>query len=218
MKTTEVTDEERSIIEHSLGIEHKKGRQRKPYRNYYCASAGDARLESLADRGLMKRGRKINEGADQYYLVTESGAAAVGSKLPKEPVPRVRCGVLIVRVEPQHEMRNLFRIVGRMPPMRRQIPEPCPNDGTPMEPDTWRDDAMVMAEKMMDAACMSRINELRENEGSSVVILSDNPAGGSNCAIEVIDEWTGWKPKFFEGETILGVLTRALVARESVTP
>lgn len=79
-----VTDDERSIIEHSLGIEHKKGRQRKPYRNYYCASAGDARLESLADRGSMKRGRKINEGTDQYYLVTESGAAAVGSKLPKE--------------------------------------------------------------------------------------------------------------------------------------
>lgn len=100
----------------------------------------------------------------------------------------------------------------------RQIPEPCPNDGTPMEPDTWRDDAMGMAEKMMDAKCMSRINELRENEGASVVVYCDNPDGPPNCRVGVCDEWTGWEDKTFEGETILRALTKALVTREEVTP
>jgi hypothetical protein len=100
----------------------------------------------------------------------------------------------------------------------RQIPDPCPNDGTPMEPDTWRDDAMSMAEKMKEMYCMDRINELRENEGESVNVLCDNPDGPPNNAIEVCDEWTGWKPRRFEGDTLLRALNAALVARESVTP
>lgn len=75
---------ERSVIEHALGIEYKKGRKRKPYCNHYCASTGDALLESLVDRGLMRRGGTINDGTSQYYYVTDSGAASVESKLPEE--------------------------------------------------------------------------------------------------------------------------------------
>lgn len=79
-----LTDDDRSIIEHSLGIEGKKGQKRKPYRNHYCADAGNSRLDALAVRGLMKRGGTINSGTMRYFYVTEAGAKSVGSKLPEE--------------------------------------------------------------------------------------------------------------------------------------
>lgn len=81
--TIELSKDDRSIIEHSLGIEYKTGRKRKPYRNYYCASKGDIRLENLVNLGLMERGHEINNGRDQYYIVTAVGAAAAESKLPE---------------------------------------------------------------------------------------------------------------------------------------
>jgi hypothetical protein len=91
----------------------------------------------------------------------------------------------------------------------RQIPEPCPNDGMPMELDTWREDAMQMAEHIASAMCMDRINLLRANEGASVNVLCDNPEGPPNCAIEVCDDWTGWTPRRFEGDTLMYALGSA---------
>lgn len=77
---------------------------------------------------------------------------------------------------------------------------------------------MQMAEHMPAAACMDRINDLRANEGASVNIPCDNPDGPPNNAIEVCDEWTGWEPRRFEGDTLLRALNAALAAREAVTP
>lgn len=75
-----MTSEQREIIHHSLGL----GSAKKPYRDYYCTSAGDPILEAMVTAGWMKPGNKINEGRDQYYLVTAAGAAAIGSHLPKD--------------------------------------------------------------------------------------------------------------------------------------
>lgn len=87
------------------------------------------------------------------------------------------------------------------------IPEPCPNDGMPMEPDTWREDAMQMAEHMQDAACMERINLLQAS-GAEVTIM--RVASPSNRAIEVCAEWTGWNHRRFVGETLLRALNAAV--------
>lgn len=90
-----------------------------------------------------------------------------------------------------------------------KIPEPCPNDGTPLQPDTWRQDAIDMADKMPFALRMMRIDDLRENEGASVNVLCDNPDGAPNNAIEVCDDWTGWEPRRFEGDTLMRALNAA---------
>lgn len=80
-----LTDDERSILLHSLGVEYPRGKRKpKPYRNYYCAEIHDARLPALVQKGLMQAGRVINDGRDQYFHVTEAGAAAVGHQLPKD--------------------------------------------------------------------------------------------------------------------------------------
>lgn len=81
---TKLSPEHRQIIEHSLGLDNGRGTT-KPYRDYFCASVGslsDASCEALVARGLMRYGH--NDGRARYYFVTETGAAAVGHKLPKE--------------------------------------------------------------------------------------------------------------------------------------
>lgn len=82
---TEITERHREIIEHSLGVSHPRGNLKpKPYRKYYCTFAADPEFEAMVAAGLMCAGGKINEGRDQYYIVTEAGATAVGHKLPKD--------------------------------------------------------------------------------------------------------------------------------------
>lgn len=76
----ETTVRQREIIEHSLGLPYNK----KPYRSHYCTSNGDPVLEEMVTVGLMSRGRVINEGRDRYYYVTEMGATAVKSHLPRD--------------------------------------------------------------------------------------------------------------------------------------
>lgn len=73
-----LTADEQHILLHTLGMGSHIETSRHGYRNHYCANAGDERLESLADRGLMIRGGTINDGRHQYYAVTKAGAALVG--------------------------------------------------------------------------------------------------------------------------------------------
>lgn len=80
-----ITPKQREIIEHSLGVSYPRGKNKpKPYRNYYCTTPGHPELEAIVAIGAMRPAGKINNGANQYYVVTEAGAAAVGHKLPKE--------------------------------------------------------------------------------------------------------------------------------------
>jgi len=91
--------------------------------------------------------------------------------------------------------------------------DPCPNDGEKMIPVTWEEDAREMSAKMLQAVQMDRIDELRKNEGAAVTILCDNPEGPPNVAIEVCDEWTGWKGRRFEGERLIDCLNDAVRAK-----
>ena len=80
----ELNNEERHVLMHTLTGSSRDG---KVYRNYFAAGPGhhdEKHLHRLCDLGLMKRGRKFNEGRDQYYHCTESGAAVVGLALPTD--------------------------------------------------------------------------------------------------------------------------------------
>lgn len=56
------------------------------------------------------------------------------------------------------------------------------------------------------------IEELREEEGSSVNIACDNPDFNSqpDCFIEVIGSWTGWTLVKFTGKCLLDCLEKTL--------
>jgi len=62
-------------------------------------------------------------------------------------------------------------------------------------------------------AAVGTLNELRSAEGASVEILCDNPDGPPSNAILVWDDWTGWKQKRFEGESLADALSNALAAK-----
>ena len=80
-----LTPVQQNVIEHSLGL--GEGVKKKPYRTHYCTSVdSDAynTCQSLVALGFMSSGKYINEGKAQYFYVTEAGASAVGTKLPKD--------------------------------------------------------------------------------------------------------------------------------------
>ena len=76
-----ITDQERHVIDHSLGYP-KRGR--KPYRNHFCTGEGSDDWETcqaLCARGLMVS-RKPSEltGGDTLFIVTDAGKAALKVK------------------------------------------------------------------------------------------------------------------------------------------
>jgi hypothetical protein len=95
-------------------------------------------------------------------------------------------------------------------------PAPCPNDGTPLEPTTWKRDALQMSQAMPDAGCMRLINTLRSDEGSSVEIFCDNADFNvlPNCLIAITDDWTEWVRKEFRADTLIAALAQAEAERK----
>lgn len=75
-----MTDAERSIILHSLGLTPRgSGRLRRwSYRNYFCASMPHNLCDGLCAAGFMRASIVINHGANRLYHVTDAGAAAAG--------------------------------------------------------------------------------------------------------------------------------------------
>ena len=68
------TPEEIRIMRHALGAD-----SRSPgFRNHYCAEANNKALPLMAEKGLMFRGRTINEGRDVYYHVTPEWREVLG--------------------------------------------------------------------------------------------------------------------------------------------
>lgn len=57
------------------------------------------------------------------------------------------------------------------------------------------------------------IDDLRHGEGDSVMIMCDNPDGPPNNAVGVCADWTDWKPKRFEGESVCEALDKARRAK-----
>ena len=95
-----LTERQREIVAHALGRNQHGWRNmtKRPYRNYYCAANGEPELETLVALGAMRHGSLLNEDRDRYYLVTEEGADAIGSKLPyteaeKEAAERFNTGI-----------------------------------------------------------------------------------------------------------------------------
>jgi hypothetical protein len=62
------------------------------------------------------------------------------------------------------------------------------------------------------------INELRDEEGDAVTIVSDNADfnGLPNCAVDCVGEWTDWKERRFGGDTLTLALHAAVVARRAI--
>lgn len=79
-------------------------------------------------------------------------------------------------------------------------------------------DEMAALEKLADAELPlgQLISALRSDEGDSVTLLSDNPEGPPNNAIECCGMWTGWIDRRFEGETLAAALLAAYRARQSI--
>lgn len=62
----------KEIIRHAIGV----GGGDPGYRNHCCAEVGAEdyqRLKIMEEKGLVREGRKINEGRDQYFHVTLAG-------------------------------------------------------------------------------------------------------------------------------------------------
>lgn len=67
-----------------------------------------------------------------------------------------------------------------------------------------------------ESSVIEAIEALRENEGSSVTILCENPDADESQplnVVEVIDDWTGWETKRFGGDTLLLAIQAAMAAK-----
>lgn len=64
-------------------------------------------------------------------------------------------------------------------------------------------------------AIVKPLDELRADEGSTVLIPCDNPepSDPTGCYVEVADEWTEWRPRSFAGENLIEALVRAVEAK-----
>lgn len=74
-QTVEITKEQRSVMEHALGLNYKK----KPYRNRYYTSSDNLQWLSLVSSGLAEQGGGWSEGMC-YFRVTFAGAKAIFTK------------------------------------------------------------------------------------------------------------------------------------------
>lgn len=82
-----MTPEQLHILQHSLGVDQFG--QGNCYRDYYCVgldnAATMASINDLVARGWMRAGSKINDGRDQYFIVTQLGLSAMKGHSPKPP-------------------------------------------------------------------------------------------------------------------------------------
>lgn len=61
-------------------------------------------------------------------------------------------------------------------------------------------------------AVVALIDQLRAEEGHSVMINCDNPHGPPDAAIEVCADWTDWEWLTFPGDSVLECLRAAVEA------
>lgn len=69
-----LTDEQLQTLRHMLGIDKPDERTPEPYRDYYCASRGDAELAELAQLGAVRLYRQCEHY--DWYCTTGAGRAA----------------------------------------------------------------------------------------------------------------------------------------------
>lgn len=73
---TDITERQRSILAHSLGLDRAK----KPYRNRFCTEEGSKDFDdcqALVERGFMQKSKPVDWIPDAIFIVTEKGRLAV---------------------------------------------------------------------------------------------------------------------------------------------
>jgi hypothetical protein len=74
---------------------------------------------------------------------------------------------------------------------------------------------MAALEKLYTPSFVQMLHALRSGEGDSINLLSDNPEGPPNNAVECCGEWTGWEDRRFNGETLEAAVSAAYQARHA---
>lgn len=70
-----------SKLRHMLGAGAERPKRDHGFRNHYCTSIGSEShgvLLEMQQAGLVRSGRSINEGRDQYFHATVDGCKAIG--------------------------------------------------------------------------------------------------------------------------------------------
>ena len=83
-----MNDRQKDILRHALGL-GRKGREKRAYRTHFVTGPGCTDFDdcvALTGDGLLKDygDRDGLYGGDHIFIVTEIGAAAVGSQLPED--------------------------------------------------------------------------------------------------------------------------------------
>jgi len=71
-----ITEAHLDILRHATGLDRSK----EAYRNYFCADEHHSDMPLINDlvaAGLMRAARKINDGRDTIYIVTQAGASKI---------------------------------------------------------------------------------------------------------------------------------------------
>ncbi len=74
-----VTKKDLGTLRHMLGIETPEKATPAPYRNYYCATPGDAHMTHLANLGMVEMYAKTTAGQGgnyEWFRCTDAGRAA----------------------------------------------------------------------------------------------------------------------------------------------
>ena len=70
----------------------------------------------------------------------------------------------------------------------------------------------------MDSDILACINELRNEEGATLMLSCDNPeCGTSSAKITVRSDWTRWGGWDYVGDNILECLEKAVAAKKTLT-
>lgn len=86
--TTDLTEDDLHVLRHMLGINDAR-KPPRPYRNHYCANAGDDQLERLERLGMVRVARRPNSWLDFVtYAATEEGRAAAMRSATERLVPK----------------------------------------------------------------------------------------------------------------------------------
>lgn len=70
-----------SKLRHMLGAGAERPKRDHGFRNHYCTSVGSGChgvLLEMQEAGLVRAGRSINKGRDQYFHATIEGCKAIG--------------------------------------------------------------------------------------------------------------------------------------------
>jgi hypothetical protein len=76
---------------------------------------------------------------------------------------------------------------------------------------------VLIVEMAKLVSVVSALDELRQNEGSCVTVMNDNPEfcpEEQTSAIEVVDAWTCWTPMRFLGRNVGEALAAALAEKQ----